>query len=112
MSLITEFVCIGEQLTLTCRTNRTTLKWTVSNPHTRVTEVGEELISSTQVVDALPPVVVSNVGVFQFNRTSSSPLISVLQINNITVQLNETIVNCSDSQDMTFETVTIKVSPG
>ena len=49
----TEVVCIDEQLILTCRTNRTTLKWAVSNPHTRATGVGEELISSTQVVDAL-----------------------------------------------------------
>ena len=38
--------------------------------------------------------------------------ISELQINSITVQLNGTIVECSDSQDMISASVTIKVSPG
>ena len=64
-----EFVVIDELATPTCRKNRTTIKWAVSNPHTRVTGVGEGLISSTQVEASLPPVV-SNVGVFQFTRTS------------------------------------------
>ena len=111
--LITEFACVGEQTTLTCHSlNSTHLKWEVSNPHTTVTGIGTEIISSTQVLDHLPPIV-SNLGVFQFVRTSnSSPLSSVLHINNITVQLNGTTLKCSDLNNMILAEVTIIVSPG
>ena len=112
-SLITEFVCVGEQTTLICHTlNGTHLKWEVSNPHTIITGIGTEIISSSQVFDHLPPIV-SNLGMFQFVRTSnSSPLSSVLYINNFTVHLNGTTLKCSDSDNMILAEITIIVSPG
>ena len=89
-------VCPGGQVLLTCkRTPGFILHWNVSVPH---------VISATTqriIVPASPGVVLSphfKIGFTEFNvtRTSSSPLISQLLINNVTAEINGSTIYCSE----------------
>ena len=93
----TASVCIGDQLTLTCSTNGTSLEWSVPNPHMD-TRVGMRQLTSTGR-ERLGPFVTSQ-GVFTFSRTSLSPLITVLDIVNTTAILESTTVSCERTEGM------------
>ena len=93
----TVLVCVGDDVSLTCKTNSTALEWRVSvgNVDTRV---GTQYITSTSLANVTD--FVTSVGVFKFSRTSlMSPLVSVLHIENITSGLNGTRVQCSSFSD-------------
>ena len=86
--------CLGEQLTLTCRTNQDQiLTWDVYIPYysmfyTKL--IANEGVRDMQTVQVDPTVTLT------FDRTSESnilPLVSQLTINNITGRLNETKIN-------------------
>ena len=103
----TEFVCIGGQLSLTCRTyGGTILEWRVSHPHISVTGVGIQAISTTGRTSLGP--FTSSLGVFRIFRTSSSPLTSELQIDNATASLNGTTVDCTSAEGMATTVIYIK----
>ena len=101
----TEIVCIGDQLTLTCSTDGTSLQWGVSNPRIVETGIGTQPISSTGP-ERLGPFVTS-LGVFTFYRTSISPLKSMLEIVNITADLNDTRVDCEHAEGMSTTVITV-----
>ena len=90
-------VCPGGQLLLTCeRMSGSFLFWDVSVPR----------MATTQgiVVPASPGVLLSpdfKIGFTEFNvtRTSDSPLISQLLINNVTTEINGSTIYCSESSN-------------
>ena len=92
-------VCPEGQLLLTCeRISGSILLWTISFPHPA------GAIRQRIIVPASPGVVLSpdfKIGFTEFNitRTSDSPLISQLRINNVTTDINGTIVYCSEDGD-------------
>lgn len=101
---ISLLVCPDEQLLLTCTTNSTTIQWEVSNAVTPFV-IGRQFITTTGM-ERLEPIAV-NSSVFQFSRTSILPLTSLLQIDNITAQLNETLVNCSSTSGISTTLVLV-----
>ena len=103
-----QFVCISDKLTLICNTNGTSIQWGISNPHNLITGVGNQLISTTTTNERLENLkFATNRGIFQFFRTSSSPLISELQIDNVTADLNGTRVECTSIEGMTTTVINI-----
>lgn len=71
---------------------KTLLKWTITFPDRSVPE--ERFVSSSGSTSSVAPLMVGQTE-FQFLRTSLSPLRSIMEINNVTVELNGTIVECS-----------------
>ena len=98
-------VCIGDQLKLTCSTNGNSLQWDISNPRIMETGVGDQPMSSTGPERFGP--FVTSLGVFTFSRTSMSPLITVLEIDNITADLNETRVDCAHAEGMSTTVIIV-----
>ena len=87
-------VCPGGQINLTCQAtpNGTLLQWNLtilgrSQPELR-------FISSDGNTASVSPLIAGQT-VFQFFRTSTSPLISVMIIDNVSTSLNGTRVECS-----------------
>ena len=103
----TASVCTEDQLTVTCSTNGTSIEWDVIHPHMDP-GIGLRQISINR--ERLGPFVTS-LGVFTFYRTSTSPLMSVLEIVNITADLNDTRVDCVRVEGMST-TVIIVIQNG
>ena len=91
--MISASVCSGDQLTLTCHTmpNVTLLGWTLTIPDHPAPDIRFLSVGST--VSIMPLIVRQTV--FQFLRTSVSPLISTMVMNNVSTSLNGTRVECS-----------------
>ena len=87
-------VCPGGRLNLTCNTmsDQTSLIWNMSFPHRPGYE--RRFILAGGIADSASPLNVSQT-MFQFLRTSVSPLISVMVIDNVDTTLNGTRVECS-----------------
>ena len=85
-------MCPGEQLNLTCLAapNETLLQWSLMLPG-RSPE--SRYISSLGMVDTVAPRTVGQTE-FQFIRTSTSPLMSVIVIASLTAELTGTRVDC------------------
>ena len=84
-------MCPGEQLNLTCCTDVTALVWILRIPG--VTPPERRIISSEANTDE-EPTYSFNQTMFRFLRTSTSPLMSVMIINNF--KLKGMRVDCSD----------------
>ena len=100
-------VCPGRQIVLTCETNSSSfLYWTVSVPHLATTP---ELIVANQGAIASSTFTISFAR-FSIMRTSESPLISQLLIDNVTAGINESNIYCSeDGNENDAPMVTINV---
>ena len=89
-------VCSGGQINLTCQAtpNETLLQWSLSLPDRSHPEI--RYISSRGNAQSVTPLTVGRT-VFQFFRTSTSPLdlTSEIVISNVSVELNGTRVACS-----------------
>ena len=89
-------VCPEGRILLTCeRVSGSTLQWNISVPHPA------GATSHRIIVPASPGVLLSpdfKIGFTEFNisRTSDSPLISQLLINNVTTEINGSRVYCSE----------------
>ena len=89
-------VCPGGQLLLTClRMSDSVLFWDISVPH---------MVSTTQRIVQSQGVLLTpefRIGFTEFNvsRTSESPLISQLLINNVTTEINGSTIYCSEDGD-------------
>ena len=98
-SLNTPLVCPGEQLTLECQSflqNDFILGWNVYVPYRNKTY--PKLFSKVGVRDNIT-VEIESMVTLSFNRTSESgdlPLVSQLSITNVSVNLNETRINCTE----------------
>ena len=84
-------VCPGGQQTLTCHTNMTVLIWSVTLPNFQQPEM--RFIDSLGSADSQATFTINHT-VFQFLRTSVSPLISTVVIDNVATTLNGTRVDC------------------
>ena len=84
-------VCPSGQLNLTCNTTEQQLTWSITVSH----RPGDErrLILAGGGADSALPLTVSQT-MFQFLRTSVSPLISIMVIDNVNTILNGTRVEC------------------
>ena len=84
---------------------QTALTWsiTLSQPNQQVHELG--IVTTTGFI--MQPVEL-NMTVFQVTRPSQSPLISILQVQNLTAALNGALINCS-YRETTLTTRSIQV---
>ena len=91
-----DIVCVGDQLTLTCSVlNVTALEWRITHPYLVTGEIASQFISSSGRENFI---LNNSLGVFQYSRSSLSPLISVLQVNITTARINGTRVECGAQQ--------------
>ena len=70
----------------------TLLKWSIRVPSRSTPE--ERFVSSSSSASSLAPLIVEQT-VFQFLKNSTSPLISLMVIDNVSSIVNGTRVNCS-----------------
>ena len=100
-------MCPGKRINLTCQAtlNEILLQWSLTIPGRSVPEL--RFISSLGSAQSVTPLTVGQT-VFQFFRTSTSPLISRMIINNVTVKLNGTRVDYSYAGSI-MSTTTINV---
>lgn len=85
------YVCPGGRLNLTCDANGTFLIWNVSVP-------GFRSESLTLLRDSAQTMEVLQVNMIRFNifRQNRSTLSSVMLLDNVPVDLNKTIITCSE----------------
>ena len=89
-------VCPGGQALLTCeRMSGSVLYWDVSVPRLAITR--ERIVQSQGVL--LAPEFRIDFTEFNISRTSDSPLISQLLINNVTTEINGSTIYCSEDGD-------------
>ena len=87
-------VCPGGQALLTCkRISDNVLYWDVSAPHQNGATT-ERIVPSRGVL--LSPEFRIGFTEFNITRTSESPLISQLLINNVTTEINGSTIYCSE----------------
>ena len=87
-------VCPGGQVLLTCeRISGSFLHWNVSVPD-QVTLNRERIVSSQGVI--LSPQFKIGFTEFNITRTSESPLISQLLVNNMSTEINGSTIYCSE----------------
>ena len=99
-------VCPGGQVLLTCETIFSFLYWTVSVPHLATTR--ERIVASQGGL--LSPEFKIGFTEFNLTRTSVSPLISQLLINNVTTGINGSTIYCSeDGNENNAQMTAIKV---
>ena len=92
-------VCSGGQVLLTCeRMSGSFLFWTVSIP--RLAMSREVIVSSQGAIDTTA-LQFNGLHATEFNiyRTSDSPLISQMLINNVTTEINGSTIYCSEDGD-------------
>ena len=94
-------VCLGGQVLLTCeRINGSFLYWDVTIPRLAamsreviVSSIGDISIAALEQFNGL------HATEFNVTRTSGSPLISQLLINNVTTEINGSTIYCSEDGD-------------
>ena len=90
-------VCPGGQLLLNCvRMSGAILYWDFSVPHVPSATTQRLVLSQG---DLLSPEFRIGFTEFNISRTSSSPLISQLLISNVTTEINESTIYCSENRD-------------
>ena len=89
-------VCSGDQLNLTCHAtpSETPIRWNLTIP-SRSNSVPELRFLSSDGNTASVTSLIIEQTVFQFLRTSTSPLISLMVIDNVSSDVNGTRVECS-----------------
>ena len=91
-------VCPGGQVLLTCeRTSGSVLFWDISIPHNIAGATAQRIVPSQGVI--LTPKFKIGFTEFNITRTSDSPLISQLLINNVTTEMNGSTIYCSGDGD-------------
>ena len=91
-------VCPGGQVLLTCeRMSGPILFWDVSVPHMAGAATQRIIVHSQGVI--LSPEFKLGFTEFNISRTSDSPLISQLLINNVTTEINGSTIYCSEDGD-------------
>ena len=90
-------VCPGGQVLLTCeRISGSILFWDFSVPHL-AGAINQRIVTS--LGDLLSPEFRIGFTEFNITRTSDSPLISQLLINNVTTEINGSTIYCSEDGD-------------
>ena len=81
------YVCSGGALRVNCSTNTDLLEWNVTTPSNQ-----RQIIKSFQRGMAL---MTAQIYVLNFSLTTSSPLTSTLSADNVTADVNGTLITCS-----------------
>ena len=91
------FICPEGYLTLTCHTvpGETLLRWSLTLPGHSQSNSEIRFISSMGTTENAATTYTVGQTEFHFLRTSTSPLISKVMINNATTALNRTRIECS-----------------
>ena len=89
--IIAILVCPGSNLTLTCFTNGSSLRWVITLSYHYLPEA--RIISSAGDANSQTPLF-ENPTLFSFLRMSRMPLMSTMLIDNISASLNGTHVDC------------------
>ena len=97
-------MCPGGQLNLTCLAGpgEILLQWSLTIPGRSVPEI--QYISSMGASANNASAFAVGQTMFQFLRTSTSPLTSLMIINSVVAELNETQVDCSNRNIMVSTT--------
>ena len=98
------FVCQGEQLSVTCSTDGDAMQWTVVPAEA---PAGSGFSAIVTPSDVSPSHLEINGGDLRFTRTSTSPLVSVVLIDNVTSSLNGARLNCTHSEGMTSTVINV-----
>ena len=87
--------CAGQQLTLTCITSNAFIEWSITPSHGRTTL--NRLIPFSGV-HGFNPVYVNSASLHFYRQSGSGvlPLIALLRSENVTIDLNMTMVNCTE----------------
>ena len=103
-------VCPRGQLLLTCvRMSDSVLFWDISVPHMAGTTTDEQRIVQSRGV-LLSPDFKIDFTEFNISRTSDSPLISQLLINNVTTEMNGSTIYCSEDGDENNASMTVIIN--
>ena len=97
-------MCMGEQLTFICTTDREFIEWNVTVLHLEERSSRTRLVL-TQTLVTRPLVI--NMMIFDITRISiigSLSLISTLTVANVTTDVNGTEMNCTDIGNSLAET--------
>ena len=88
-------VCPGEQLNLTCQatTGVTLIQWDLNFPSASDPEI--RFISSGGSAESSASTYTLGQTVFHFSRTSTSPLASLIIVDNVTTSVNGTRLECT-----------------
>ena len=102
------YVCQGEELTLTCASNGSVLRWNVlvqSPDHDQQnSNTGFYVIVFQSSNSVSAPLVIMSQTNFSFSITSLRPLVSMMMVND-TTYLNGTRVTCQSSNGTTISTI-------
>ena len=105
-------VCFGDKLELTCSSNTTFLRWIISDPQDpgdrELTVVAPHTNSGTLT---LPQLVIDSVA---YNFTArldpeTSNLVTTLTVGNVTTNLSETVINCTELGSKTSEMLIVSI---
>lgn len=113
LSSESDFICPGEELTLTCETNETeieVLQWNLDFPSVDIIPIRNNI----PIVGNLPPesiirLTTHDVVIFTFYRTSDKnthPLVTELVISEVNIGINGMEISCSKT-DLTDRHTTI-----
>ena len=97
-------VCPGGQVLFVCETNGSVFQWTVSSPHL---DTPREIIVTSQGILLPSEFRIGFTETFNVTLTSDSPLISQLQIGNVTTEMNGSTIYCSEDGNETNAPMTI-----
>lgn len=94
-----QYICHGGQLNLTCATNETILKWTVTIP--QITNNYTRRVTTYDTFGNIQTIYTSTRIIFRVWRSPDDlyndnlPLVSMLASENVSIGLNGTTVTCS-----------------
>ena len=92
------FVCLGDQLRLTCSTNDSALQWTLLPLGVLGDDYGFNVIVLAPHSVSPSELVVNN-NTFRFSISSNSPLKSLMLVDNVSANVNGTRVECQSSSN-------------
>ena len=102
-------ICPGDSPTLSCCTNGSSLRWIVNVSLTPLhLRRGEGTTVFNQHSPEMEQPLTINQTVIYFSKISNSPLMSVLTIDNVTTDWNQTKIECARSiEDISITTISV-----
>ena len=99
-------MCPSEELTLTCASNGSVLRWNVliQSPEQQNSNAGFNVLVFQSSNSVSPPQVIMSQTNFNFSINSLRPLVSMMMVND-TTYLNLTRVTCQSSNGTTITTI-------
>ena len=99
------YACPGQQITFTCETNETFLRWNITFLDSGHTD--RRLVSSYGVSDIVPLRI--NALLFNFTRISETPLVVAMTANNVATDLRISCIEYTELSTSTLSTLVLVV---